>query len=375
MIICPNCAAENRAEAATCFFCGQVLASPTERANPTQPVRVQGSGSSPTASTPPPPPPPYDTQGMTYDSGAQRYPPADQTQPGGSPPSGSTQPYPPYQQETDPYAQTYPAQPGYGPQAQVYPPAPQKSGLERFWPLLIGSLIVVFLCAGAIVVWTFSALIGGGSTRLGQNVATQAAELLPLPDEATLTPADPTPWPTFTALPTFTLPPTEIPPTATLPPQPTATPAIILATATPPPPAQDPGAQQPTLDPTQVVDLEKLLSPECASALDELSDLGGQVTSNPTVPFDAQWRSGLNQALDNVNTNCGSLDDASPLPGVVNEARGELNQATESFDSAARLFNEGVREWNLGKVLDAGRKAREGTTHLNNAISALGKLR
>jgi hypothetical protein len=386
MIICPNCAAENRDASTVCYFCGQDLDGEAEEANPTQPVRVRPAA-----------PLPYDTQPVNPPPGSSGYPPNAQIYTDSA--SASTQPYPPQQSyrygqgqtqaaQTQPGAQSYPTQPypPGGPPPGGLPPAgvsavPPKRNFERFWPLLVISLGVVFLCVGALVIYTFTALIGGGTTRFGQQVSTQVAEILPLPGDPSPTPEEPTPWPTLTPLPTATLAPTETQIPSPTPEPPTPIPPTPVPPTPIPPTPVPPDAQptlapgvEPTLNPTQVVDLERLLSPECASALDVLSDLGGQVTSRPTAPFDANWRRSLSAAVAEVNTHCGTLEDASPVPGIVAEAQQELSLATSEFDTATRLFNEGVREWNIGKILDAGRHAREATGHLNNAIAALGRV-
>jgi hypothetical protein len=328
MRICPNCGAENRVDAAVCYHCGEDLGTlpfpPVDQPDPTQPVRAQ----------------PTNTQPL---------------------------PYPPQPTPPSPNYNTYTPPPSLPP----IPPPPNR-GLSRGWTVLLVALGVVMFCGFGLAIFTILAFTGGGITRFGEQISTQVADVFTgSTPEASPTFDDPllwtpSPWPTFTPA-----PPTETPlPTFTLPP-PTATPPPTVA---PPPTATTQPAGEPTPNPTQIIELEKLLSPECSKALDDLSRLSNQLTSQPTIPFNAVWRADFAQAVADMRTYCGSLETASSAPGQVAEAQRNLALAGESFDQALRLFNEGVEERSPTKLLQAGRHVASATGYLNQALAELAKI-
>lgn len=325
MKICPYCHAENPDEAAACSFCGSHLeirssapgaSGAANRAEPTQPVRPRAPRRVSSA------PGSYNTQPMPSNPSPTLYP-------------RSTTAYPPG-----------------GTQPQVYvppPPAPSRPAsnpsASHFLPVLVIGLAAVLLFACGLAVWTLTSATGSAAARLRADLATQAAGIFPpaatsRPTE-TAQPAQPTPWPTFTALPQ---------------------------------PATPPSASDPTPDATQSAITDKLLSEGCSNALDALSRLGDQVTNQPTIAFDSQWRASLNQAIADMKTHCGSLDTASPVPGQIGQVQQNLGKAQAQFDQASKLFDEGVQELAPAKLLEAGKHVVEAVKYLNQAISDLRKI-
>lgn len=318
------------------------------------------------------PPPPYSGQG----DGTQVYYPQQgggyaqggyPGQPGGYPAQGAGgSGY--YGQGGAPNAGYYgqaggPPPPGYyGAQgAAGYPQQPERK--SRAWPLLLFSLGLVFLCVTALAIWAVFAAINGGVNRLGETMSTQVAGVIPGGEdeqggEQPTQPAivEPTPWPTFTPEP---VQPTEAPP-------PTQAPEIIPTT----PPAEPTAAPEETQPGTT----DRLLSPECSAALDHVKSMSDQLTSNPTAPFDAGWRTEFTQSVDDLKTFCGSLDSASPVPGHLAEARRNLDLAQNEFDLAKQLFNEGVEQLAPGKLVEAGQHVAQAVKHLDLAIEELGKI-
>lgn len=222
---------------------------------------------------------------------------------------------------TDPYArQPVQSQPVYyPPPPQAYPqPAPAEPRSMRIGPILAGVVGVVLLCAVGLAVYTLTSASGG----LGDLFA-------PILDRGSF----------FAPAPTYT----PIPPTAT--PEPTPS-----------------GA------------LEQFLSPECAGALDRLEELSNQITTNPTAPLDAAWRDNLSAAVTEMRTYCGSLQSASPVPGIVGEAQRNLDLADQEFDQANQLFKDGVDNLKPGQILEAGKHVQTAVKYLNTALTELRKI-
>ncbi len=348
---CPYCAAENRDDAAVCYFCGYSLGtapfSPPgnqSQTEPTQPVRARvyppqpaAPGPSDTQQVPfskPAAPQSYDTQRIPYS------PP---------PPAGSGSGY-----TTSPYPPAYGPPPAYIPPPPP-PPASYNRGSNRLGLLLLLGLGAVLLFVCGLAVWTLTSATNAGAARLRAQIsgqlATQSAGILrpPLVNPAMPTspaqPAAPTPWPTFTPLPTVA-----------------------------PPPTQPPAAANPTADATQAIVMEKLLSPGCKNALDALSKLSDQVSTTPTAVLDGGWRSNFSQAMVDMKTNCGTLDAASPVPGLISQAHQDLANAQSEFDQAGKLFNEGMKNLDPNKLLEAGQHVQQAAKDLNAAIAELKKI-
>jgi hypothetical protein len=207
------------------------------------------------------------------------------------------------------------------PPAEPPPPTPDIFP-GRFWPLLIFSLAGVFVCVGVLVALSLSSLNGS------RKVAAQF----------------PTPWPTLAA-------------------RARPTPAPILPAPIPVVPSS-----------TQMAEVKKLLSPECASALDRLGSFSSRVSSRPTVLLDAGWRSGFTQAVTAMRTSCGSLDSASPVPAQVSGVHRSLALASSKFDQAIQSFDEGLRTWNPSRLLQAGQNIQQATHALNQAIEELHQI-
>jgi hypothetical protein len=208
------------------------------------------------------------------------------------------------------------------PNPPVEPPPPAQDLFPgRFWPILTFSLAGVFLCVCVLVALTLSTL--NGSRRL-------AAQL-------------PTPWPTLAP---------QARPIPTFPPAPT--PALP--------------------SPTQLAEVKKLLSPECAGALDQLGSFSSQVSSQPTILLDANWRTGFTRSISAMRSSCGSLDSASPVPSQVSGVQRSLSRASTEFDQATQLFSEGVHNWSPSQLLQAGQHIQQATRDLNQAIQELHQI-
>lgn len=343
MRVCPYCSAQNYDQATTCHYCRSDLtgvaptpSSPVENHERTQPRKVN----------PPQQVPPYPTR-TASPSDTQPMHPQRQT---GASVYQSPYPVDPAAQQTPPSYQTTPAQPYYGqaPAAPAQyppytPPAPpqQRSPL---WPVLIASMALVLLCVGGFAIWTISRAASGGVGWLGGRAATEQARGITDPTSAPAVPVPldtPTPWPTFTSPPVDTLPP----PADTVAPDATEDPAIT-----------------------------KLLSPECSAALEHLETLSGQIREQPTAPLNADWRKELSEAIADMRNYCGTLENASPVPGILEEAQRNLALASSEFDQAIALFNEGVETLSPGKLLEAAQHIGKASEHLGIAMAELRKI-
>jgi hypothetical protein len=90
--------------------------------------------------------------------------------------------------------------------------------------------------------------------------------------------------------------------------------------------------------------------------------------------LDSTWRGNLNQAVADMKTNCGTLDSASPVPGMVNQAHQDLAKAQSEFDQAGKLFDAGVQNLDAGKLLEAGQHVQSAVKFLNSAMTELKKI-
>lgn len=343
MKVCPYCSAQNYDQADTCHYCRSDLtgvaptpAAPVENHERTQPRKVN----QPQQAQPyqPRPANPSDTQPMhgQRQSGASVYQSPYQVDPATQYPPQSHQPPP-----AQPYYGQAPSAPAqYPPYAPPAPPQPRSA----VWPVLIASLVIVLLCVGGFAIWTISRAAAGGVSWLGGRAATEQAGGITQLTSAPVVPVPfdtPTPWPTFTSPPVDTLPP----PADTVAPNATEDPAIT-----------------------------KLLSPECSTALERLETLSGQITENPTAPLNADWRKDLSDAIADMRTYCGSLENASPVPGILEEAQRNLALASSEFDQATALFNEGVETLSPAKLFEAAQHIGKASEHLRIALAELRKI-
>ncbi len=211
-------------------------------------------------------------------------------------------------------------------------------------PVLILGLAAVLLFICGFAVWSLTSATNSAVARLRAQVSTEVANIIPPLAAAPrptdpIQPAEPTPWPTFT-----------------------------------PQPAAPPPASNPSPNPTQAVVIEKLLSQSCKNALNNLQQLSDQISSKPTIAFDSQWRSDLSQAVADMKTNCGTLDAASPVPGLISQAHQNLALAQNEFDQAGKLFDEGVQNLDPGKLLEAGQHVTQAVKYLNQSLTELKKI-
>lgn len=344
MKVCPYCSAQNHDQATVCHYCRNDLTSgatippaPAENQERTQPLQLNKQRSQPD-------PPPYggepsDTQPMhgprqggatSYQSPYRANPDPQQSSQNAQTPTG--QPY---------YGQVPPAHSQYPPYA---PPSAQQSRRSPLWAVVIVSLGLVLLCIGGFAIWTISRAASGEVGWLDNRSATEqpggmtdptAAPVVPIPFDT------PTPWPTFTSPPVDT----AVPPADTPIPAATEDPAIT-----------------------------RLLSPQCSAALERLETLSGQITEQPTAPLNADWRRDLSDAIANMRTYCGTVDNASPVPGILEEAQRNLALASTEFDQATALFNEGIETFSPGKLLEAARHIGKASEHLRIALAEIRKI-
>jgi hypothetical protein len=356
MKTCPYCGAENHSDAPVCYICGNNLGtvpyppapapsaaqSAASSAEPTQPVHTRVYRPQPGT------PGPFDTQHIPYTP--RNYAPQASNPP---PDYGATQGYSTRAPSTTPYP------PAYIP-PEVYIPAPPPPPTYNPGPSRIGQVLMMglgallmFICGFAF--WTLTYATNAGANRLRAQLATQVAGTfggsgISLPGPVVSSdgsvnsdqPAQPTPWPTFTPAPSD-------------------------------PVTQDPDVQ-PTPNATQAVVVEKLLSEGCKTSLDTLGKLSDQAKSQPTVAFDATWRKNLSQSVADMKTNCGTLDAASPVPGLVTQAHQDLAKAQGEFDQSGKLFDEGVQKLDPSKLLEAGQHVGQAVQFLNSAMTELKKI-
>lgn len=339
MKTCPFCAAENPDDAQSCYNCGLDLRNLPPNAPPTQPVRVP--------------------------------PQAGQTQPGYIPPVGNypradaTEPYQPYRPQTPPSYSDYPSSGGYPPQSagyrQTYPPymepvEPEKtlqSEFKRLWPLWVGGG-VVFLIACLLAIFTVSNVLGkrpASQPPTGAEATPTAAPTVAPIFEA------PSPWPTFTPAPE----PTEAPP-------------VIFPTPVDNGNGNPPNGTLPTPAPTAGIDWSKYLTPQCAAAVEEVGRARDQLTSQPTILFESGWRERFNQATSDLRASCGTLETASPVPGLVEQARQDLADASNEYNQASQAFDQGFKKFNPGQIIQGFQHLGRATSALNSAIKTLGEI-
>jgi hypothetical protein len=119
---------------------------------------------------------------------------------------------------------------------------------------------------------------------------------------------------------------------------------------------------------------DRLLSPECRAALDHLSGLTGQLSTEPLKLLEEAWRNEFNQARADLTTSCGTLDAASPVPGRVQAAHQALTTANQEFDLANQLFQEAVAGPEPAKFLQAAQHFGEAARNLTNALAEIRKV-
>lgn len=335
MKICPDCSAANFPDATVCHACGRALLSAPVQGDPppaekTQPRRAQpaadDSGAPYPAERSASPPPASD---VSY---AQRARQAYAQQAAYPPPDPTRAPQPPGYP---------PAQPYYSPPP---PPAPARRDATRAWRVVSFILLALLACAAIFAVWTAGAALVSGLRRAAIPAPTPLGGLPAAEAQATATaqqPLTPTPWPTFT-------------------PQPTEQPG--------PAPAEAP---QPT---PSGPDLTRYLTPECAGALERLQTVNQAFGQNPAAVFDPAWRESLSQAVDQMKAYCATPEEASPVPGQIQEVHRNLDLATQSYDDARRLLQEGAEEFNPGKFIEAGGQLIQAGKYLAQALTGLSEL-
>jgi len=222
-----------------------------------------------------------------------------------------------------------PTQPIYTQPAQQYNNRPP-------WSLLIAGLSLLLVIAFGAAALTMIFAARNGMAGLGAQLSTELGQVF-----GGAGPDNPTP---IGAAPKIT-------PTPTDPPQRSATP-----------------------NPTQVSIIDRLLSPQCKSSLDQLSTVSDQVKNDPLKVLDETWRKDLDQATANMKTFCGSLDSASPIPGQIGQVQKAMDQATSEFDQAKLLWNQAIDQHDPGKAVNAAQHVAQATTYLSQAISLLQKI-
>lgn len=339
---CPNCAAINSDQAAVCYNCGIDL--PDDKTEPTQPVHTRTQPYSPyRPPAQPGPAQPYQQPPSGGAASTQSMPARRAAYPASDPRYGQ---YPPQPAQGNPGmgypypAQSYPVPPVPPPPE---PPAAAGAGGGQFWRVAAIALVAALLCICGFATWILARGASNGVAGLGAQVATRAAGVFGGGPEATRTPApeatfaEPTAWPTFTEIPVETPAP----------------------------------AETPTLNATQASAADKLLSPECNSALNELSSLSNQATKDPLTLLDSGWRDGFNKAMSDMKTACGTLESASPVPGRLGEVRQNLDQANQQFDQAQQLWNEAIEQRDPSKAIQAAQSIGQAAKYLNDAIAGL----
>lgn len=352
MKICPDCSAANFPDATVCHACGRSLLSAPVQSDPppaekTQPRRAQPAADPTDAPYPTPAEPsggparpawerPSAAPPASEISYAQRAQQAYARQAAYPPPDPARAPQPPA------YPPGYPpAQPYYSPPP---PPAPARRDSTRAWRVISFILLALLACAAIFAVWTAGASLVSGLRRAAAPAPTPLGGLPAAEAQSTATaepPVTPTPWPTFT-------------------PQPTEQPAA--------PPAEAP---QPT---PSGPDLTRYLTPECAGALEHLQAANQAFGQNPAAVFDPAWRESLSQAVDQMKAYCATPEEASPVPGQIQEVHRNLDLATQSYDDARRLLQEGAEQFNPGKFIEAGGQLIQAGKYLAQALADLSEL-
>lgn len=206
--------------------------------------------------------------------------------------------------------------------------------LWRIFAVVLG-LVLVFTCIFAI--WMIGLTTANRARRASEQVQTRVAQV-----QQQLTP---------TAEPTSTPEPFE--------PTPWPTPTGDNALTTPAAPAAD---------------WQKYLTGECSAALNHLRAANDALSTNPTSPFDADWREDLSAAVGEMKSYCGTLESASPVPDIVREAHANLTRATAEYEAANLEFKEGIESLNPGKILDATARFRLAVKYLGLALEELEKI-
>ena len=227
-----------------------------------------------------------------------------------------------------------PTQPIY-PQP-VYAPPSQSYNNRPPWSLLIAGLSLLLVIAFGAAALTMIIAARNGMAGLGAQLSTELGQVF-----GGAGPENPAP---VGSAPKNT-------PTPTDPPQRTATP-----------------------NPTQVSIIDRLLSPQCKSSLEQLSTVSDHVKNDPLKVLDETWRKDLDQATANMKTFCGSLDTASPIPGNIGQVQKSMEQATSEFDQAKLLWNQAIDQHDPGKAVSAAEHVAQATTYLSQAISLLQKI-
>jgi hypothetical protein len=137
---------------------------------------------------------------------------------------------------------------------------------------------------------------------------------------------------------------------------------------------QNPAESLPTPASTAGVDWSKYLTPQCAAAVDEIGRVRDQLASQPTLLFDAGWRERFTQATDDLRSYCGTLETASPVPGLIGQARQDLADASNEYNLASQAFDKGFKKFNPGQIIQGFQHLGKATTALNSAIKTLGKI-
>lgn len=205
------------------------------------------------------------------------------------------------------------------------PPRARSSGM--FWTVLVVCLVAGLIAGGALALWTvISALSSGGYTR-GEVAATATARAQVAAVQPTQTPS----------------------------------PAVEQAPAG----QEDNGSQQ---------EGERLLSAGCGAALDSLGQVRDRLNDNPAAVFDADWRTDLDQALDQTRQDCGSFETVTPAVGRIASAQEHLGLAQKEFNESSRLLKEGLDEWNPAKVFEAAGRLRKAGDYLDLALDDLRQI-
>jgi hypothetical protein len=138
------------------------------------------------------------------------------------------------------------------------------------------------------------------------------------------------------------------------------------------PPPSNPGDSEPQPAPT--ADWKRYLTPACAAALDEVGRLRDDLTGSPSNLFDADWREQFSQATSALSAACGTLETASPVPGLIDEARADLAQASREYNQASELINQGFRDFSPRIIWRGLQHLGSATSAFNQALGTLRKI-